>query len=55
MSIQVGSYNFNGPYSSTSYLRNAAGVYVILCTVGSNHQLLDVGESADVKNRIEKP
>lgn len=53
MSIQVGSYSFNGPYWSTSYLRNAAGVYVILCTVGGGHQLLDVGEAADVRDRIE--
>lgn len=55
MSIQIGSYTFVGPFTSTSNLRNSSGVYSIL---GRNSEaerwnLVDVGESQEVKERIE--
>jgi len=49
MSIQINGYSFEGPYSSTYSLEDRSGVYVILC----NSRLIDVGESASVKSRIE--
>lgn len=53
MAIKIGSYNFDGPWSSTDSLRNDSGVYAIL---GSNepgrHVVLDVGESATVRDRV---
>lgn len=48
--INIGKYSFNGSYANTSSLQNRSGVYVILST--SNH-VVDVGESATVKDRIE--
>ena len=49
MSILINGYSFDGPYSSTYSLEDRSGVYVILC----NSRLIDVGESAGVRNRIE--
>jgi len=48
--INIGNYSFEGPYSNVGYLQNRSGVYVILSA--SNH-VVDVGESATVKDRIE--
>lgn len=53
MSIKIGKYNFNGPYRSTDYLKDRSGVYAILCGNGNRYSLVDVGESATVKSRVE--
>ena len=53
MSISVGKYNFEGPYMDTSKLQNRAGVYAIHCLSNSVYTLIDVGESANVKERID--
>lgn len=50
----IGNYNFEGPYTSTISLQNKAGVYAILSKGGDQYYLIDVGESRDVKNRVEK-
>lgn len=52
MTIPIGGHTFHGPYSSTEPLFTTAGVYVILCPVGGGHQIIDVGESSDVRERI---
>ncbi len=53
MSIKVGRYNFEGPYSSTSSLQDKSGVYVILCENDSSYWPIDCGESATVKSRVD--
>ncbi|SFR14207.1 hypothetical protein [Desulfoscipio geothermicus] len=55
MSIKVGGYTFEGPYSSTNSLEDRSGVYAILCTTGdaNTYSLIDVGESSEVKTRVE--
>jgi predicted GIY-YIG superfamily endonuclease len=53
MSIQVGKYTFDGPYTSTQYLKNAAGVYVIVCQRNGSNDPVDIGETKDIKDRIE--
>jgi hypothetical protein len=56
MSIQMGKWMFEGPYALTETwrLENRAGVYVILCPVVQNkYSAIDVGESVQVKNRLE--
>ena len=53
MSISVGDYVFEGPYNSTENLKNNSGVYVIVCKRWEEYYLIDVGESKEVKNRIE--
>lgn len=53
MAIQIGNYNFEGPFGSLDALRNASGVYAILgCNSPQQYVVVDVGESATLKNRI---
>lgn len=53
MSIKVGRYIFEGPYSSTESLEDKSAVYVILCSTNSSYEPIDCGESATVKSRVE--
>lgn len=53
MAIKVGNYSFEGPYTSTDNLENRSGVYAIHCKVGDKYYLIDIGESSEVKTRIE--
>jgi hypothetical protein len=53
MSIIVGNYSFEGPYTSTEKLENKSGIYAIHCLIDGKYYLIDVGESSEVRNRIE--
>jgi hypothetical protein len=53
MSITVGKHSFDGPYSSTDKLQDRSGVYAIHCHRNDKYYLMDVGESATVKTRVE--
>lgn len=54
MSINLAGYRFAGSYSSTGSLANRSGVYAILTPTYSNrYRVVDVGESAKVKSRVE--
>lgn len=54
MSIPIGSYSFDGPFTSASSLEDRSGVYTILCKKDNgDYILIDVGESATVKTRVE--
>lgn len=54
MTITITGYNFDGPYNSTTHLRDQSGVYAILTpNSAGNYSLLDVGESATVKTRVD--
>ncbi len=54
MPITIAGYSFDGPYSSTISLEDRSGVYAILCKKDNgNYGLVDVGESATVKTRVE--
>jgi hypothetical protein len=53
MSIILLEYTFDGP-TSTDRLENRSGVYVIICPKkDKKYSLIDVGESATVKSRVE--
>ncbi len=53
MTISIINYTFDGPFSSVNDLKNQSGVYVILGDHGAgNRQVVDVGESNDVKTRV---
>jgi|SRR5271157_3745032 len=43
---------FEGAFTDPLSLLARAGVYVIWCRVGDNWNVLDVGESHDVQNRV---
>jgi len=53
MSITVGKYTFDGSYIDTSRLRDNSGIYAIHCNRNGSYYLIDVGESATVKSRID--
>jgi len=51
--VTIGRYNFEGPYASTNYLEDKSGIYAIVDDRSGTFQLIDVGESATVKSRVE--
>lgn len=53
MSIKIGTYSFDEPYTSTDELEDKSGVYAILCKENGEYTLIDVGESREVKTRVE--
>lgn len=53
MTITVGNYTFEGPYTSTGSLKDNSGVYAIHCLRDGKYYLIDIGESATLKTRIE--
>lgn len=50
--MQIGRYNFEGPYGTTDQLQDRSGVYVVLSLNGNQYGVIDIGESATVKTRI---
>jgi hypothetical protein len=55
MSITIGNLSFDGPFAGASQLLPRSGVYAILGrgATGGNWIVVDVGESGDVKARVE--
>jgi len=55
MSITVGRYQFEGPYTNTASLEDRSGVYAVHCYRDERYYLVDVGESGEVKNKGRYP
>jgi hypothetical protein len=53
MSISIGEHTFDGPFTPTNDLKNSSGVYVVLDHRQEGYYVVDVGESSEVKTRIE--
>lgn len=55
MGIKIGQWTFEGPYPyGMPNLEDRSGVYVILCLgADQKYYVIDVGESATVKTRVE--
>jgi len=53
MSIKIRDYEFEGPYTNTGSFLDSSGVYAILDKVSGKYYVLDIGESATVKTRID--
>jgi len=53
MSITVGGYTFEGPYTLAGKLEDRSGIYAIHCYRDNKYYLIDVGESATVRSRVE--
>ncbi|KKN21385.1 hypothetical protein LCGC14_0926020 [marine sediment metagenome] len=54
MNIKLDQYNFDGPYKSTASLEDRSGVYAVLTpTTNTRYKVVDVGESHQVKTRVE--
>ncbi len=53
MSVKIGTLTFEGPYQNTSKIEDKSGVYVILCRKNGELTVIDVGESATVRTRLD--
>jgi hypothetical protein len=53
MAINIGMYTFDGPFLNNDSLQDRSGIYAILCYVKGDYHVIDIGESATVKSRIE--
>lgn len=53
MGIKIDKYTFSGPYTSTSRLKDKAGIYAVHCYYKNEYKLIDIGESARVRTRVE--
>lgn len=54
MSINIGNYHAEGPFSNDNYLQPRSGVYVILGrpNMTASWNVVDVGESENVRARV---
>lgn len=54
MSISIGNYSFEGPYTSTDSLKDQSGVYAILGRNAATEtwKVVDVGESGGLQARV---
>jgi len=53
--IEIGGYEFEGPYTNTEALHLRSGVYIILDVVdGEADSVLDVGTSGQIKKRLSR-
>jgi len=54
MSINIGNYSFEGPFSNPSSLSNKSGVYAVLtrATTNDKYSVVDIGESGEVRDRV---
>ena len=51
--IEIGGYEFEGPYTSSRKLQNRAGVYVIVDLIdGRADCVIDIGTSSQVSERV---
>lgn len=53
MTITVGKYTFEGPYTNTSQIEDKSGVYAIHCLRDGKYFIIDIGESATVRSRLD--
>lgn len=51
--VTIGRYIFAGPYANTAYLQDKSGVYVIIDDRSGSLIIVDAGESANIKSRID--
>ncbi len=53
MPLQLSNYNFDGPFYKISDIKDQPGIYAILTNIPRGVALLDIGESENVKTRIQ--
>ena len=53
MSIRILNYGFDGPHASSDQLKRRSGIYVIVHRANGQWRIIDVGESGNIRVRIE--
>lgn len=51
--IAICNYTFDGPFQNTDPLKDNGGIYVILDKQSDGWHVIDVGESGQIKSRID--
>jgi len=51
--MKMKTYSFEGPYTSVDSLSHSAGVYGVLDRNNEENTVVDIGESSDVKTRLQ--
>lgn len=54
MSITIGNYSCEGPFSDPASLKNRSGVYSVLtrASTGGTYSVVDIGEAGAVRDRV---
>jgi len=53
LTVKIGGYDFDGPFKSTDPIEDKSGIYAVLHYKEGKCYLLDVGESSEMKKRLE--
>jgi hypothetical protein len=53
LTVKIGEHDFDGPFESTDSIEDKSGVYAVLHKKEGKRYLLDVGESSEMKKRLE--
>ncbi|OFX43083.1 MAG: hypothetical protein A2046_08700 [Bacteroidetes bacterium GWA2_30_7] len=51
--LKIGRYSFDGIFLNTNKIASMSGVYAVFSVKGKNKKLIDIGESAYVKDRLD--
>lgn len=52
-SMNIGKYQFNGPFPTTDQIQNRSGVYAVLDCHSTKSVVVDVGESGFLRSRLQ--
>lgn len=50
--VTIGGYPFVGPFNETKFLENQPGLYAVHIQQDDDYILVDLGEAADVQERV---
>lgn len=50
--MNIGRYIFEGPFSSINQIREASGVYAVICSNSGKQSVIDIGSSSQLKSRL---
>ena len=53
MVVLIGALEFDGPYADLKSLRNASGVYAILCENDEDLELIEIGDSDSIRTHLQ--
>ena len=53
MTISIGRYSFEGPFSTNQDLEDKEGIYLITCNYNNNLVLISIGESENIKDTLK--
>ena len=53
MSLEIGNYDFEGPYSSPTQLDERPGVFIVFCCTEDHYKGLDCGIANQVRDAVD--